>query len=174
MTTTLFFHDPNDTRLVITSATGQRWRTTSNALEAHNDANWADYLISPARSGTSATLAFTVPAALPAGVYTATVHQGTAPAVGSSPIGSAVFAWDGSALVSSELSLGPLTPPSGPPPANPTPAQALAWLLTRSRNKARVTDGVVQVLDDADTVIAEFTIADDGTTLTQGRAESPS
>lgn len=66
-----------------------------------------------------------------------------------------------------------LTPPSGPPAPDATVAEALAWLLARSRNKARVTADAVQVLDDADTVIAEFAIADDGTTLTQDKATAP-
>jgi hypothetical protein len=66
-----------------------------------------------------------------------------------------------------------LIPPTAPPAANASPRVALAWLLARARNKVRVTDSLVELLADDDSTIAEFDLADDGTTLTQDKAESP-
>jgi hypothetical protein len=91
----LTFESLSDVRLVLTSAAGTRWRTTTSALEAHADGSWASYLIAPTRLGTSATVQFTVPATLPAGQYTATVYSGAAPAVTAEPVGVVVFYWDG-------------------------------------------------------------------------------
>lgn len=68
------------------------------ALEAYNQAHWADYVNSSPEQAGAGEYAFTVPGYLPAGLYKATfyVPLGGSPASGDTPFATEYFSWDGS------------------------------------------------------------------------------
>ena len=65
------------------------------------------------------------------------------------------------------------TEPTGPPSATATPAEILAWLLALTRNKVVVTNGEIQIYNDAGTEIAKSLISDDGTQFTAAEVSTP-
>lgn len=75
---------------------GQRWdHDTDQALEAHLDGDWADYVVGSTQVGSTQEWAITIPPALPPGRYALRVYDGAAPALGDSTIGSMELFWDG-------------------------------------------------------------------------------
>lgn len=65
------------------------------------------------------------------------------------------------------------TEPTGPPSATATPAEISAWLLALTRNKVVVTNGEIQIYNDAGTEIAKSLISDDGTQFTAAEVSTP-
>ena len=97
---TIWIDNPSVVSAVFTALSGTnpgyRWDdVTDQALEAHSDGNWSDYLVASAQVGTTEEWGITVPAALPGGLYAMRVYDGAAPVVTDSPIGSMEFYWDG-------------------------------------------------------------------------------
>ena len=80
---TVTFPWPDDAvRAVVSNEDAQRWN--GSAYETHVDGNWAAYLLTPSRLGTSEDLSVT----LPAGASSIAFYEGTSPAVGDAPIGA--------------------------------------------------------------------------------------
>ena len=87
--------------------------------------------------------------------------------IGTNAIGSAQFAQAAADKVfgSSGATLAELS--QALPPATPRPDQALMLLYMALRNKLDTTSTLLEVHNDAGTVIAQATLSDDGTTFTR-------
>lgn len=88
-------------RAYVRNAAMQAWNTSGTpAFEAFDDANFADYLLTPTRIGTThPQWYFTVPSGLPAGDYVLVIYDAASPTVSDVPVFGLAFAWTGSALV---------------------------------------------------------------------------
>lgn len=87
---------------VVRNAVGEAWNTDSEAFEAYQTANYADYAIALTEQGTAGQVyAGDMPAAA-AGVYGVTVHDqaGGSPAEGDLVVGAGSVEWDGTVVAS--------------------------------------------------------------------------
>ena len=78
-------------------------------------------------------------------------------------------------LAGEVLASDPIAELAGPPPAEPTWREAIAWCYMQTRNLIRANKNTLkqQMTNSAGSVVAEAPLSDDGTTFTRGKFVAP-
>lgn len=172
MSNELTYHSAADTGLTVyamlENTTGQVWN--GSTFVAPVSADWGDYDIPMTEQATSTGIFRANMPAADAGDYSYTMRLqgGASPAVGDLVLGgSALFAWDGSAIVTAATLLlaARAEPGQGAPAVNASLLAKIDYIYKNWRNRKR-QDATTWKLyaDDASAVDQKATIADDGAT----------
>jgi hypothetical protein len=78
-------------------------------------------------------------------------------------------------LAGEVLASDPIAELAGPPPAEPTWREAIAWFYMQTRNLIRANKNTLkqQMTNNAGAVVAEAPLSDDGTVFTRGKFVAP-
>lgn len=78
-------------------------------------------------------------------------------------------------LAGEVLASDPIVELAGPPPAEPTWREAVAWLYMQTRNLIRANKNTLkqQITNNDGSVVAEAPLSDDGTVFTRGKFVAP-
>ncbi|TXT66122.1 MAG: hypothetical protein BAJALOKI3v1_50122 [Promethearchaeota archaeon] len=92
----IFHVSSDETRSLFVRDDGYAWDVTNTTTESWDDASFDDYLVTPARLGTSGSIwQYTVPSDMPSGNWSMIVYPTTSPSINILPEASVDGWWDG-------------------------------------------------------------------------------